>query len=144
MMLAKYWGLMFIQLYSLFWLDIASTSAIDLTLIGHIKGWKSIKYWKWLSGAIPYLRGKRWYGCNTLKDQMTHPQVLWFLLVAFIVLLGIVGLIIGVWQFVNDVDAWVLWSIDGALYLPSIIWLIVFRKYVKKVYFAFLEKTNKE
>ena len=77
MVILKYWGLMAIQLFSVAWGIMAGMAAIDLTLIGHIKGWRRIKYSKWLGGAIDE---KRRYGYEIVSDQTTHPQVIWFLL----------------------------------------------------------------
>lgn len=80
--LIKYWGLMLIQLFSIFWAGVASTTAVDLTLIGHIKGWRRIRYPKWLGC---FISNKRLYGYEIVTDQHTHPQVLWFLLGAFLI-----------------------------------------------------------
>lgn len=138
---------MFIQLFSIFWAIFTFMTAIDFTIIGHIKNWKRIKCWKWLYGAIPYrdwqwrwIGKSHWYGVYILNDQTTHPQVLWFVFGAFLYFLGIIGLIIGVWQFINDVDAWVLWLIDAVLYIPCIILRIIFKLHTKKVYNSFAEK----
>ena len=98
MMVLKYWGLMAIQFYSIAWCYLVGMAAIDLTLIGHIKGF--------ISGSA-------------------------------LVLGGIVGLIVAVWQFVNDVDPWVLWAIAAALYVPSVICLILLKSYAKRVYLSY-------
>ena len=134
MMVLKYWGLMAIQLYTIAWCYLVGMAAIDLTLIGHIKGWKRIKYPKWLGGAIDK---KRRYGYEGVSDQVTHPQVIWFISGSALVLGGIVGLIVAVWQFVNDVDPWVLWAIAAALYVPSVICLILLKSYAKRVYLSY-------
>ena len=137
MLILKYWGLMAIQLFSVAWGIMAGMAAIDLTLIGHIKGWRRIKYSKWLGGAIDE---KRRYGYEIVSDQTTHPQVIWFLFGCLLVLGGIIGLIVGVWQFVNDVDAWVLWTIAAALYVPSIVCLVALKRRAKQTYLSFKGK----
>jgi hypothetical protein len=129
--LIKYWGLMLIQLFSIFWAGVASTTAVDLTLIGHIKGWRRIRYPKWLGC---FISNKRLYGYEIVTDQHTHPQVLWFLLGAFLIEGGIFGLIVGVWQFVNDVDDWVLWAIAAPLYISAIAWLVFSKLWARKEY----------
>ena len=134
--LIKYWGLMLIQLFSVFWPCVAGTTAVDLTLIGHIKGWRRIRYPKWLG----FIDDKRRYGYEIVADQHTHPQVLWFLLGVFLIEGGIFGLIVGVWQFVNDVDAWVLWAIATPLYFSAIAWLVFSKLWARKEYLGRVQK----
>lgn len=136
----KYWGLMMIQLFTIAWSYLVGVAAIDLTLIGHIKGWKRIKYPKWLGG---FINKKRRYGYEIVSDQTTHPLIIWFLIGSFLVLGGIFGLIIWVWQFVNDVDAWVLWAIDAALYIPSTLCTILVKIYANRTYLAYINKRLK-
>ena len=132
MLILHYWGLMLIQLFTIFWSLFVHMAAVDITIIGHIKNWKKIHYPKWLGGAI---YNKRRYGYEFVSDQVTHPQVIVFLLVSLLILGGIIVLIVIIWQVINDIDTWVLWVIDVVLYLPSIIGVLVLKMYAKRLYF---------
>ena len=133
--LIAYLGLMAILIYPLVWVCWVCMAAVDLTLIGHIKGWKPIKYPKWIGGAI---NKNRRYGYEIVNDQITHPQVLWLFAAALLVLGGPIGLDIGIWQFVNDVSPWVLVAIAAALYIPSYVCRKVLKSYAKHLYLAYV------
>ena len=122
---------MMIYHYSIFWCIITCMASVDFTLIGHVKGWKKIKYPDWLGGII---NKKRHYGYELLSDYNTHPQVIWFLFGSFFVLLGIVGLNIVIWKYINDIDTLIIGIIVLVLYIPSIIWIIVLKSYANKTY----------
>ena len=51
-LMMRYWGMMCIILFNLFRVIVSVTTSIDLTLIGHLRGWKRIDYSKWLGGFI--------------------------------------------------------------------------------------------
>lgn len=135
----KYFGLMALYFYGIVWCGFAGTASVDLTIIGHIKGWKTIKYPVWLGGFIDK---KRRYGYELVSDCKTHPQIIFFLFGALLVLLGIVGINVSVWQFVNDIDAWILWAINVGLYVPSIIWLIVLKSFARRAYLSCFTKNR--
>lgn len=132
MLILHYWGLMFIQLFTIFWTTCVHMAAVDITIIGHIKNWKRLHYPKWLGGAI---NKQRQYGYEFVADQDTHPQVILFLLISLFVLGGIIVLIVVIWQVINDIDTWVLWVIDAALYFPAIIGVLILKSFTKRLYF---------
>ena len=132
MLILHYWGLMFIQLFTIFWTNCVHMAAVDITIIGHIKNWKRLHYPKWLGGAI---NKQRRYGYEFVADQETHPQVILFLLISLFVLGGIIVLIVMIWQVINDIDTWVLWVIDAALYFPAIIGVLILKSFTKRLYF---------
>ena len=138
-MVFRYWGFMLIQLFSIAWCLLVGTVAVDLTLIGHIRGWKRIRYPKWLGGAIDK---NRLYGFELLNDQITHPQILWFLCGSILAFAGIVVLIVFAWRFVNDVDTWFLWLIDAALYLPASAGFVFSKLFAKHVYLSYQEHSK--
>ena len=132
MLILHYWGFVFIHLFTIFWAIFVHMAAVDITILGHIKSWKRIHYPKWLSGAI---NKQRHYGYEFVADQDTHPQVIIFLLGSLLILGGIIVLIIMLWQVVNDIDTWVLWVIDVALYLPPLIGVVLLKLHTKRLYF---------
>ena len=115
------------------WCGFAGTASVDLTIIGHIKGWKTMKYQVWLGG---FIYEKRRYGYELVSDCKTHPQIIFFLFGALLVLVGIIGLNVGVWQFVNDINVWILWAINVVLYVPSIICLFVLKSFARRTYLS--------
>lgn len=139
--LLKYVGLMSILHFVLVWMLYVGTAAVDLTLIGHIRGWKRIKYAKWLGGAI---HKDRRYGYEIVSDQTTHPQVIWFIAASTLVFGGAIGLDVGVWHFVNIVDSWVLWAIAAALYFPSTSGLIALKVCAKRTYLSHKPSKDEE
>ena len=132
MLILHYWGLMFIQLFTIFWTTCVHMAAVDITIIGHINNWKRLHYPKWLGGAI---NKQRRYGYEFVADQDTHPQVIIFLLGSLLILGGIIVLIVMIWQVINDIDTWVLWVIDAALYFPAIIGVLILKSFTKRLYF---------
>ena len=132
MLILHYWGFIFIHLFTIFWTIFVHMAAVDITIIGHIKNWKRLHYPKWLGGAI---NKQRRYGYEFVADQETHPQVILFLLISLLILGGIIVLIIMLWQIVNDIDTWVLWVIDAALYFPPIIGVLILKFFTKRLYF---------
>jgi len=128
--MTRYFLILFLMHFNLFWVIVSVTTAIDLTVIGHLRGWKSIRYPKWLNGFID----KKHLGAELLKDCGTHPKVLWMLLVDFLVLLGLIGATIAIWQVVNDIPIWNLWLIDALFYAFLFLRLIFFKTFTRRVY----------
>ena len=138
MLILKYFGLQLIQHFTIFWGYVVGITAVELTLIGHIKGWRRINYPK----RLMWISKNRKYGYELLCDHNTHPQVLLYLLGAMLVLGGAIGIIIGVWQVINEIDTWILWAIGAALYVPSTILLISVKKRAKRTYYSYLSKSE--
>ena len=117
--MTRYWGMIFIMFFSHFWIIVSVTTSIDLTLVGHLRGWKKLPYAKWLGGFID--KQRKGYKC--LSDHTTHPQVVVMLLVCFGMLCLFVAMEVFIWFVANDIETFILWIIDAVLYIPTIVWL---------------------
>ena len=60
------------------------------------------------------------------------------------VLSGAFGIIVWVWQVINEIDAWVLWAIGAALYTPSIILMVSVKVFGKQAYRSCLRKKGRD
>mgnify|MGYP003612781794 FL=1 len=138
--MTRYILILLLMHFNLFWVIVSVTTAIDLTVIGHLRGWKSIRYPKWLNGFID----KKHLGAELLKDCGTHPKVLWMLLVDFLVLLGLIGTTITIFQVVNDIPLWNLWLIDALFYAFLLSRLIFFKVFTRRFYrsHSLVDKTS--
>lgn len=126
----KYWAMMLVMLFGLFWTIVSVTTSIDLTLIGHLRGWKKYRYARWLVGFID----KNRKGYNILADCTTHPQVLVMLFFCFIILCGSIFVTVCVWRVINSIKTIVVCIVDAFLYIPAITWLLFSKIKVKREY----------
>ncbi len=128
--MTRYFLIVFLLYFNLFWVLVSMTTSIDLTLIGHLRGWKLIRYPKWLNGFIY----KKHLGAELLKDCGTHPQVVQMLLFDLLVLLGLIGATIAIWPMINDLPIWKFWLLDALLYAFLLSRLIFFKVLTRRVY----------
>ena len=131
----RYWAMTLLMFFNLFWTYVSVTTAIDLTLIGHLRGWKKIRYAKWLGGFIE----EKKKGHEMLADCTTHPQVLTRLFVCLGALCSFIALTVCAWFIVNDIEPVLLLIIDAVLYAPTVAWLVVSRVKTKKEYEQFCQ-----
>ena len=137
----RYWGMILIMLFNLVWVIVSVITSIDLTLVGHIRGWKRLHYPKWFGGFIDKTRK----GYEMLKDWTTHPKVLAMLFACLGLLGGSVALTVCVWLSVNDIEIGLLWLIVAALYVPTIAWLVFSKVKTGKEYRRYIsDKTHQK
>ena len=114
-----------------FWWFVSFTSCVvDLAIIGHIVGWKKIKYAKWLNSFLE----KGWKK-EFLSDCTTHPQVLYYLQID-ILLFDYIIVTIMVWLSINEINILVLLIIDILLYSVILIKTIAIKYIGKQLYKA--------
>lgn len=70
----RYCAMLLLMVFNIFWVVVSVTTSIDMTLIGHIRGWRRIRYATWLGGFVSKERKEH----DLLLDHTTHPQVLIF------------------------------------------------------------------
>lgn len=137
--MARDLGILLILPFNLFWIIVSIITSIDMTVIGHSRGWKQIKYAKWLNGFIE--KSRKEY--KMLSDCKTHPQVIAMLLICLAMLIGYVVLTIAIWNVVNEIDTWIIWTVDALLYIPTIIWLIVSKIIKRREFDRYLRQQTK-
>ena len=139
-----YWAILSLAFFNLFWLIVSVTTSIDLTLVGHLRGWKRIHYPRWLGGFIEEKRK----GYEILTDFTSHPQVLMMLGSCLTMLVGFIVLTICVWFKINSIEPSLLCIINTLLYVPTAIWLLIskikVRKELRMYYQSLPEKKEKQ
>ena len=98
---------------------------IDVTIIGHLKGWKKIHYPKIFSNFIPLPK----YGGELLKDCNTHPQVLILITTDLLVFISYIAFFIwAILRAINAMDTWVICLIVAISYSSLIIRIILLHR----------------
>ena len=130
-------------LFNVLFLVVFPDLVIDLTIIGHTKGWKKIKYPKRLNNFIVKTR----LGRDLLMDDCTtHPQVLCYLALMLVIQAGSIWLDV---FFIRDknfenYDTWVLLVTNLCLYIPTIVWSITSHFICKSKYYKYLDDKYKK
>lgn len=110
--MVRFVGIQLLLFFNVFWLIVTLISSIDLTVIGHCRAWKTIKYPKWLNGFVD----KKHKGKLLLSDCTTHPQVLFFIGLSVLVQTLSVLLCVLIWFSIDGIENWIIWIINATLY----------------------------
>ena len=106
--MSRYYAIIFLFLLALHWFFESISEAVNLTIVGHCKVWKSIVYPSFFNKFLV----TNIVGGELLKDHSTHPQVLVKTGVDFLFHVGLICFSVYVFQIPNDINLSLLWSID--------------------------------